>query len=260
MESNLLLIRATSNLEKTMRGLQAGPLKDSTIPQISAVLYYQANVLGSLTQSKVFKEKFKTIVFTQIMKDFGNYVDAMARTKPKSFHHVYEWGRAGEVSSRLFTLESKDGEGTSFSIGYTFKPSSSLVPNPSGKRRHVFINKAQIMENGNPLIISPRSAERLVFDANGHKVFMPKGKSVFVKNPGGTSVKNQFQMAYRKFFTGQLVKLSIARSGFNNVFNIALTRAMNTPLSIRRIQYSFSPGSIRSMAQSSVNNAFGLTI
>ena len=257
MESSLLLIQAASNLEKTMKGLSAGPLKDSTVPQISAVLYYQANVLGSLTENKVFKEKFKTIVFTQIMKDFGNYVDTLARIRPKSFHHVYEWGRVGDMSSRLFTLESKDQEGTAFSVAYKFKASVSLVPNSDGKRRHVFINKAQVMENGNPLIISPRSAERLVFDANGHKVFMPKGKSVFVKNPGGQSVKNQFQMAYRKFFSGQLVKLSIAKSGFNNVFNVALTKAMITPLSIRRIQYSFSPGSIKNMAKSSVNLAFG---
>mgnify|MGYP003325854087 FL=1 len=257
MESSLLLIQSTAGLEKTMKGLQAGPLKDSTVPQISAILYYQANVLGSLTESKVFKEKFKSIVFTQIMKDFGNYVDALARTRPKSFHHVYEWNRAGDESSRLFTLNAKDGEQTSFSIGYTFKPSTSLVPNSSGNRRHVFVNKARVMEDGQPLVISPRSAERLVFDANGHRVFMPKGKSVFIKNPGGASVKNQFQMAYRKFFTGPLVGLSIKRSGFQNAFNIALTKAMQTPLAIKRIQYSFSPSVVRNMAKASANTAFG---
>jgi len=257
LESNALLIQATAGLEKTMRGIQAGPLKDSTVPQISAILYYQANVLGSLTESKVFKEKFKSIIFTQIMKDFGNYVDALARTRPKSFHHVYEWKRVGDESSRLFTLNMIDGQGTSFNIGYSFKPSTSLVPNNTGDRRHVFVNKARVMESGQPLVISPRSAQRLVFDANGNKIFMPKGKSVFIKSPGGPSVKNQFQMAYRKFFTGPLVNLSIKRSGFQNAFNIALTKAMQAPLAIKRIQYSFSPNAVRSMAQASANTAFG---
>ncbi len=34
--------------------------------------------------------------------DFGNYIDALARSKPKSLHHVYEWQRAGNKTARLF--------------------------------------------------------------------------------------------------------------------------------------------------------------
>jgi hypothetical protein len=253
-----MLITAASGLERLMIG---GPkdaiIRDSNVAQISAALYYQSNVISKLTTSKAFKNKFKKTLYTQINKDFGEYMDAQARIKPRSLHHVYEWKKAGNAQARLFKLNMIDTPGVSFKVDFEFKPSKSPVPAKKGRRRHVFINKASVMEAGMPLIIAPRAAERLVFETDTGTVFMPKGASVTVKRPGGSGVKNQFTLYYSRWFSGDLVNQSIKRSGFQQIFNLAMTKSLKLPASIKRIQYSFSPNSIKQMADSSVEAAFG---
>ncbi len=69
---------------------QSGPLKDSTVAQISAFVYYEAAVISKLTTNKQFQNAFTKVMFDQINLDFGNYIDALARSRPKSLHHVYE--------------------------------------------------------------------------------------------------------------------------------------------------------------------------
>ena len=113
------------------------------------------------------------------------------------------------------------------------------------------------MEAGMPLKISPRYADRLVFQSDGLTVFMPKGKSVTVKRPGGPGVKNQFLLAHSRFFTGQLVNASIKRSGFQKIFNSGMAKALKLPTNIRKVQYKFNPNMIRSEADASLRSAFG---
>jgi hypothetical protein len=89
--SGVALLHASSGLERLMVGsAAAGVLKDSNVAQISAFLYYQANVAARLESNKAFQRLFKTTIFNQIEKDFGLFIDSQARTKPKSLHHVYE--------------------------------------------------------------------------------------------------------------------------------------------------------------------------
>ena len=207
-----MLIQASSGLEGMMYANQNGPLKDSTVAQISAFVYYEAAVISKLTTNKAFKNAFTKVIFDQIDTDFGAYVDSLARTKPKSLHHVYEWKKVGNKSARLFRLNKLSEEGLSFRMNYEFLPSRSMVPAPKGKRRHMFMNKAEVMEKGNPLVIRPKNAERLVFEYNGETVFMPKGAAVTVRRPGGAGARNQFNLAYSRFFSGRLVNESIKRS------------------------------------------------
>ena len=253
-----MLLQAASGLERLMYNKNPkSNLQDSNVAQISAVLYYQANVISKLSNSKKFKNTFKRVVFAQIEKDFGQYIDAQARSKPKSFHHVYEWKKTGNKNARLFKLTSMDSDGLSFKIDFQFIPSKSLVPSSNSKRRHTFAAKASIMEAGMPLKIAPRHSERLVFEVDGNTVFMPKGASVTVKRPGGPSVKNQFKLQYSRFFSGDLVNNSIKKSGFNNLFNAESLKALKIPGYIKTVKYSFSPNTIRSMADASVEKAFG---
>ena len=215
-----MLLQAASGLERLMHGQPNDSLiKDSNVAQISAALYYEANVIAKFNNSKRFKSAFKKIIFNQINKDFGDHIDAQARSKPKSLHHVYEWKRVGNKSARLFKLKTIDMDGISFKINYELQPSKSFVPSPENNRKHVFINKASVMEAGMPLIIAPRHSERLVFEIDGNTVFMPKGASVTVKRPGGPSVKNQFTLQYSRFFSGELINNSIKKSGFKELFN-----------------------------------------
>jgi hypothetical protein len=253
-----MLVQASSGLERLMGGSgPGGVLKDSTVAQVSAYVYYQANVIAKLTSSKQFQNTFTKTIFDQIEQDFGAYIDALARSKPKSLHHVYEWKKAGTPSSRLFKLNKVSQQGLSFKVNYEFKMSRSMVPAPKGKRRHMFANKAFVMEQGLPLVIRPKNAERLVFESNGETVFMPKGASVTVKRPGGSAATNQFGLAYSRFFSGQLVNSSIKNSGFQRIFNSGLTKAMKLPVNIKKVQYKFSPNTVRSQADAALAIAFG---
>ncbi len=236
-----------------------GVLKDSNVAQISAFLYYQSNVAAKLTSNKAFQKLFKTTVFNQIEKDFGQFIDSQARIKPKSLHHVYEWNKAGQATSRLFKINRLDAAGLSFKLNYELKLSKTSVPtkNRKQKSRYVFANKASVMENGMPIVIRPKSAERLVFEIDGQAVFMPKGQSVTVKSPGGRASTNQFDLAYSRYFSGPLVSNSIKASGFQNIFGTQFEKAMKVPSSITKVRYSFSPGTIRLQAEAALTEQFG---
>ena len=253
-----MLIHAASGLEGLMVGNRDNPaIKDSTVAQVSAFIYYQANVIAKLEKSKEFQNLFAKTIFQQIEKDFPEFIDSQARLKPKSYHHVYEWGKTGDPSGRLFKLNRLDQQGLSFRLDYEFLPSVVNVPNSSGRRRYKFENKASVMEAGMPVIISPRSAERLVFKIDGETIFMPKGASVTVQRPGGSSVKNSYRLAYSRWFSGEAVNVSIKRSGFQRLFNSSMTKALSLPADIRRVKYSFSRNAIKAQADAALRQAFG---
>ena len=252
-----MLVQAASGLERMMYANQSGPLKDSTVAQISAFVYYEAAVISKLTTNAKFRALFTKTIFDQINTDFGNYVDALARSKPKSLHHVYEWKKSGNKTARLFKLNKISEDGLSFRLNYEFIPSRSMVPSSGGRRRHMFANKASVMEAGKPLVIRPKNAERLVFEIDGETVFMPKGKSVTVRRPGGSGATNQFTLAHSRFFSGRLVNESIKKSGFQRILNSSITKALRVPSNIKKVQYSFSPNLIRSQADAALVASFG---
>lgn len=257
MESNVALLRAASRLEKLMSpGLNKGVLQDSTVAQVSAALYYQAQVMAGLSSNAGFKKLFQDTIYKQILEDFGAYIDAKARMNPKSLHHVYEWNKVGSREHRLFKLTKKNNSGLSFGIRYSFLTSKTFVPGDS-KRRHVFKNKAAAMESGKPLIIRPRYATRLVFEIDGEKIFMPAGKPVTVKRPGGAAATNQFSLAYSRFFSGNLVSESIKKSGFEKIFNAKTSKALKIPYGIKKVKYSFSANTVRKEAEAALVSEFG---
>ena len=114
-----------------------------------------------------------------------------------------------------------------------------------------------IIEEGKPLTIYPKHSQRLVFEYNGETVFMPKGKSVTVKRPGGSGATNQFVLAYSRFFNGNLVGLSIRNSGFQKIFNASMAKALRVPTSIKKVQFSFKPNVLRTEADAALASAFG---
>ena len=259
METNLALLSAASGLEKTMvNGTKPGFFKESITAQISAAIFYQAGVIARLEGNKSFHRTFNKIIFDQIDKDFGAYIDAQARTKPKSLKHMYEWNSVGQQEERLFKLKKLDSDGLNIRLTYNFLLSKKAVPNTRSKRKHVFKSKAEIMEKGVPVVVSPRYAERLVFDTGlGYTVFMPKGASVTVTRPGGVAAKQSFEMAYRRFFTGNLVSESIKRSGFQRIFNMKIGKALSLPAEIKKVKYTFSPNSLSAQAESALERVFG---
>lgn len=259
MDSSQLLVTAASGLERLMinPNKNNANLKDSTVAQISAAIYYKASVVSKLTSNTAFQEKFREVIYNQLETDFGNYVDAQARSKPKSLHHVYEWKKVGQPTARLFKLNVVGKDRLSFKVGYEFLMSSSNVPSGRRMKKYKFANKAFIMENGIPVRISPKAAERLVFETNGYTVFMPKGVSITVSKPGGGAATHQFRLAYSRFFTGNLAGESIRRSGFQRIFNQGMAKALSVPAGIKKVQFSFSPNTVRNQADSGLQKAFG---
>lgn len=138
MDSSILLVQAASGLHKYMSGTSGVVLKDSTVAQVSAAVYYHSKVISKLTNNKEFQQKFRSVIFSQIEKDFNEYIDAQARINPSTLHHVYEWKRVGNKTARLFSLDLKESIGLSFRVGYSFKDSKAMVPTNYGKSRHVF--------------------------------------------------------------------------------------------------------------------------
>lgn len=260
MDYSIPLIQASSGLRNLMvKPQKGGIMKESLVAQVSAYVYYNVQVISKLTSNAAFRNKFKEVIFNQIEKDFAEYVDAQARIKPRSLHHVYEWNKIGEPGSRLFKLNRLNAEGLGFSMTYQFLPSKTFA-SAEGSRRHVFVEKASVMEAGMPLKIAPRHSKRLVFETNGYTVFMPEGASVMVKRPGGAGVKNSFMMTYSKFFKSNLVNLSIKRSGFQQLFNRSMSRALNIPAEIKTVKYSFSPNTISIQADAALTAAFGASL
>lgn len=257
MDNSTALVTAASGLERYMMGDKNTVLKDSTVAQISAYVYYNAQVIAKLTQNKSFQSRFTKTIFDQIQKDFGAYVDSQARVKPKSLHHVYEWKRIGQPNARLFKLNVISQDGMSFKIGYQFLDSKTLVPTDKGIHRHVFKDKAIIMEKGTPVTIRPRFSERLVFEVSGETVFLAKGRAVTVNRPGGKAATNQFSLAYARFFSGNLVNNSIKSSGFQKLFGGAMGKALRVPAGIKKVQYKFVPNTIRLQADAALHQAFG---
>jgi hypothetical protein len=256
LDYSVPLIQASSGLKNLMVKSSGGVLKESLVAQVSAYMYYNVQVISKLTTNVAFQNRFNEVIFNQINKDFAEYVDSQARIKPKSLHHVYEWRQTGDPGSRLFKLNKLDSLGLGFSMTYDFLPSKSFA-SAEGNRKHVFVSKASVMEAGMPLKIAPRHSKRLVFETNGYTVFMPEGASVVVKRPGGTSVKNSFMMTYSKFFRTNLVNVSIKRSGFQQLFNRSMTRALNLPSEIKTVKYSFNPNTISIQADAALSAAFG---
>jgi hypothetical protein len=186
-------------------------------------------------------------------------MDAKARSNPRSLHHVYEWNKVGNPNARLFAIYKADTTGLSFNVRYRFLDSKSFVPtkNNKSKNKYRFVKKAEVMESGMPVVVYPKSSQRLVFTIDGIAVFMPKGEPVRIKSPGGKAASHKFQLSYAQFFSGQLVSDAIKKSGFQQIFNSKMMNALSVPVSIKRVKYSFAPNTIRREADMALTRAFG---
>lgn len=134
------------------------------------------------------------------------YIDANARVNPDALHHVYEWDRAGSPSARLFDIDYTVSN-LGLSLRSTFRQSSSVK---SGSKVP-FYDKARIMENGIPVVISPRSSSVLAFEDNGEMIFT-KGP-VVVDNPGGAATQGGFERAFDSFFRNYFSQAFLRSSG-----------------------------------------------
>jgi len=157
---------------------------------------YSNGFLNGLEQN----EQYFNEQLAQIIKQaFYLYVDSTARLDPDRLHHMYEWGQVGVDSARLFKMEAFTGR-QSIRFVTEFMQSTSVSPTAN----EPFVNKAEVMESGTTVTVSPRSGGVLAFEGDdGEMVFT--SDEVSIDNPGG-NVSGQFAAVAREFFINYLDK------------------------------------------------------
>ena len=159
----------------------------------------------------------------EILKDF---IDASARVNPEVLHHVYEWNLTGSPSARLYDL-GYTVSGLGLSIKSSFKQSTTV----KAGSRVPFYDKANIMENGIPVVIKPRKAKALAFEADGQQIFSKS--PITVENPGGAAAEKGFEKTLDTFFNRYFTQAFLKTSGIGKYLSNPEVYKKNLPLARR---------------------------
>ena len=182
-----------------------------------------ATVIGAIEEAAVVADSDRYIgklinaAHAKVADEFDAHIiaDAMAST---AFNHMFEWGTAGINRGRTtrrmspFSPEAKlwqhvlTGSGKNKSAGFRFLPSKVPVPPPTTqstgisqkylsklKGKHIFWNKAAVMEAGTPVRIAPKPGKRLFIPlmttAEGTGGTMADKKRGFIMTPNAVTVQ-----------------------------------------------------------------------
>ena len=167
--------------------------------KVTALAAYDQTVITSLYQSPVNREAINRGAAFVIKNYFEGYMDSKARQDSKAYHHVYEFNRTGQSDSRLFKASVTSNPAAAV-ISFNFTPAKN--PNKYG---YSFPNKAEVMESGKPIRVTPKKDEYLKFTLSDGR-FVTSKQSV-IAHPGGPDVKGSFESTFREFTSsqGQLV-------------------------------------------------------
>lgn len=158
-----------------------------------AIDYSRGFLAGVESNEVLFNQQLAEVV----KEAFYKYLDSTARLDPDRLHHMYEWGQTGVDKARLFRIEAFSGK-QSIRFVTEFMQSTSVSPTAN----EPFVNKADVMESGTMITITPRGEGPLVFEGDdGDMVFT--NEEVTIDNPGG-NVAGQFAATAREFFTNYL--------------------------------------------------------
>jgi len=173
-------------------------------------------------------------VFTIATKDFIKSVNAKARAD-KGFSHMYEWGGAGVNARRLFLMTRKSIGGGRLVITTKYLNSEKPVPikpelkipGPTGKSvksKHIFKNKAKVMEEGQRVVIVSRKT--MVFPVDGTLRFVPPGHQIVVENPGGKEAKHHFTRYMEEWYS-RSTDSSVEKSRLVEKIQKTVAKALN---------------------------------
>ncbi|AXQ63307.1 hypothetical protein SEA_COMRADE_34 [Streptomyces phage Comrade] len=151
-------------------------------------------------------------VHSVMSQEFTDYMTVMAASQPSRFHHVYEWGEAGNPGARLWE-DVLIGGGNSRTASFRWKASKQVVPvrddfQAAGvKQIHVFVWKAPVMEYNKQITISPKRGKILAYFTGPTN---PEGKykmqftqnPIQVSNPGGRLTTGSFTREYVSWWGG----------------------------------------------------------
>lgn len=183
--------------------------------------------IKELSSPKVLEE-LGNAVFTLGATAFKKAMDIQAKGNPKKYHHVYEWNQVGMPMGRLFFLRRMSSVNGKVYIRPEFVKSKNKVPvdpallNPgkAGKSvasRHVFRDKAFIMETGKPIIY--RASKNLPIPKNGKVKFVAAGTIIKNYNPGGKEVKGSFETFFNYWFDQKINEIINSSGIIRNIDN-----------------------------------------
>jgi hypothetical protein len=152
------------------------------------------------------KKDLMSNVGQEVILGIKEFVDTNARMNPRTLHHVYEWNQQGSPEARLFDIDYTTTQ-NGISFNSRFRQSTSV----SRGSKVPFYNKAEIMENGLPVMIRPRMSEVLVFEDDGQKIFTKS--PVMVDNPGGPEVQGSYERVFEQFFSSYFTQSFLKTSG-----------------------------------------------
>ena len=173
-------------------------ISKASLDALNREIDLKVKAIGHMTQPEFLNEVSKA-VFVILGERFVLAVDRFSVTNPKRMHHIYEWGKVGTPSGRLFVLNKAILVSGSMTISTEFKPSKTPVPiNPellspgaTGKvvsRKNVFRDKAKVMEEGRAVHYQAKKMLAFMGSDLGIKFIKP-GTTVNINNPGGKFVK-----------------------------------------------------------------------
>lgn len=183
-------------------------------PSSSKRLYAEINKkIDGMKELKTVRSKNEIMSAEYSMSaiKFVKTTNLLARSAKQSFHHVYEWKESGKESSRLFRIIKKQEGGGNISIYYKFNNSKKkapiaralTVPGHSGKtvtKSGIFKRKAEVMENNQT--VSFTTSRYIAFSPKkGGIVFIPPGKTITIRNPGGKKTSGSFEKHFRSWWT-----------------------------------------------------------
>jgi hypothetical protein len=202
--------------------------------KVLALSTYDMTVLQNLYNSPVNKQKINRGAAFLIKNYFNEYMDARARQNPSAYHHVYEFDKTGNSSARLFqptVISSADGSAV---LNYSFV--NAKEPNREG---YPFPNKADIMESGQTVVVTPKRARYLRYELDDGR-FVTSEKSV-IRNPGGTEVQGSFGSTFTRFMASQGGNV-LQKFGFFQKIEQSLI--VSRKVSIPRINYAMKADAV----------------
>lgn len=208
-------------------------------PESSKRLYAEIeNKIDGIKELKTVRSKNEIMAteFSMSAMKFVKRTNMLARSVKKSFHHVYEWNGAGQESSRLFRVFKKQEGGGNISIYYKFNNSKKnspiarelTIPGTSGRRvvkSGIFKRKAEVMESGAEVNFT--TSRYIAFSPkSGGIVFIPPGKSINIKNPGGEATTGSFEKHFRSWWLANFGS-SMNEAGVFKKLEKNVARALN---------------------------------
>ena len=167
---------------------------------------------GFLNEVKRSEPKLAQKVADMSIDVFYEYLYGLSRSHPGMLHHVYEWGQIGDPFGRLYELQ-RTMAGNSGKITVDFLESNVA----SSTSSEPFYDKATLMEEGTPVIVTEKDAKVLFFEIDGEEFF--RNGPIYIANPGGSATRGSFVKAFNEFYTIYFNQVYLRSIRFYEHFN-----------------------------------------